>query len=93
MSAMKENLYTIVLEFSGGTYIRQLRESDANSEVATWAKGITPDEAATWGLDHGQLVTAIAQDKAVPVEDCEGVWCIGVNVSDRLALINVIHTA
>ncbi len=75
--------FTIILEFAGGTYIRQVK--------AATAKGALKKVAAE---RHGKaaLFRALAEDKPVAIEGIDNCWCFSTEYRSKLALVNIIET-
>jgi len=76
--------FTVILEFAGGTYIRQVKAASAQSALKKIAAG-----------KHGkaELFRALAKDKPVAIEGIDNCWCCSALYREKLALVNVIKTA
>ena len=85
-------LYTIVLDFDGGTYIRQERAADADTAVAVWEKRKSVRNFL--GLRHtkGSLFDEEVDRIPVALKGLRNVWCTSALVGEKLALINVVKT-
>lgn len=90
---MTNSLYTIVLDFRGGTYIGQATKGSAKDAVIAWANSISPEDANVWKLDKEQLQRISRIDEAIAVEGCTGVWCLSGDIDGHMALIHVIQTS
>jgi hypothetical protein len=90
MTASK--LYTVVLEYKGGTYIAQVSASSPAAALPKWVSGITAEELAEWKITPDELTTITKSDDLVPITGCFGVWCVSGSTKDGLVLINVIAT-
>jgi hypothetical protein len=87
-------LYTFVLGFNGGTYIRQVRARSYKSAPAAWARALQPGEIQGIGASSlGKLKSKIEEDYPVPLDGPRNVWCIGALVRGKLALAHFIQTA
>ena len=86
-------LFTVVLDFRGGTYISQVRAASATKAVTTWAKRLPVHEIAGMGpASQCELVARLVSDKPVPLTKLNRAWCCSVLVRGHLALINVVET-
>jgi len=76
--------FTIVLEFGGGTYIRQLRAASPQGALKKIA-----------ARNHGKtaLFRALSEDKPVAIEGLDNCWCCSTEYRHQLALVNIIGTA
>lgn len=87
-------LFTICIEFAGGTYLSQVRASGPSAALRTWAT--TPLAAAIPGLGPAgqrRLVAEIERQVPVAVAGLAHVWCSTATVRGSLALIHVVRTA
>ena len=90
---MSSKLYTIVLDYKGGTYIAQTRAESVTGAVSQWMFAIKNEDLAEWGLSRESLVKTLTLDNAVPVASCENVWCLSGSAQEALILVHVIATA
>jgi hypothetical protein len=88
---VREPLYTIFLEYKGGTYISQLRAPQLSVVLELWANQISDIDLAEWGLNRSSLIAAISRGDLVPVTERVNVWCLsGTDGGDELILLNVV---
>jgi hypothetical protein len=87
-------LYTVVLEYVGGTYVSQVRAADVGAAVRRWA-----GDLARGGIDGlpreigRELAGEMAEAEPVPLSGLVGAWCCTGSVGGRLGLVNIICTA
>jgi hypothetical protein len=76
--------FTIILEFGGGTYIRQVKAASPHGALKKIAAG-----------KHGKaaLFRALSEDKPVAIESIDNCWCCTAAFRDKLALVNIVKTA
>ncbi|MCA9524480.1 MAG: hypothetical protein KC609_26115 [Myxococcales bacterium] len=88
------SLYTILLDFRGGTYLHQLEAESVEEAVADWAREL--DIAAISGFDpaeRDELIRAVDDDPPIAINGMRGVWCVSAGLEAGLALAHVICTA
>jgi len=85
------SLYTLILEYRGGTYISQIQSESPTAAVKKWSTTITDHNLAAWGLDRTDLVL-LSGDNPIPVENCMNIWCLTGSAKNHLMLLNVIAT-
>jgi hypothetical protein len=92
-------LYTVVMEYGGGTYVSQIDASSVEQALRLWAAKL--DAGAVAGLDHEgkvELVDDIEEElsnggQPVPLTGLVNAWCASAWISGRgLMLINIIAT-
>ena len=86
-------LFTIVLDYRGGTYVHQIRATSPLAAVCKWARGLT--ESCIYKLGRtgkADLMLQLEYQKATPLEELENAWCFCPVARGKLALINVIKT-
>ena len=76
--------FTLILEFRGGTYIRQER---AASPQAALKKLVRPTDTKT------KLFRALAEQRVVAIDGIENCWCSSALDRGKLALVNIIKNA
>jgi hypothetical protein len=83
--------YTFVIEFLGGTYVHQ--ESGESPELAlrAWLRIASEDEFE-WAAHRVELLKAVADESAVPIDGCQNVWCMSGLAGDHLFLIHIVGT-
>ena len=86
-------LYTVVLDYKGGTYIGQSPGTSPKSAVSHWLSGLSDAELSTWKISRDDLHEIVESDDAVPLTGCQNVWCLTGSTDENLILINVIATA
>ena len=88
----KKRLYTVVLEFGGGTYIAQVSAESPVAALPDWISQLQDEELAKWGITRSELTSIIGSDHPVPIDGCVGVWCLTGSAKKGLVLINMIAT-
>ncbi|MGR4865643.1 hypothetical protein [Caulobacter sp. LARHSG274] len=88
------NLYTMVLDFHGGTYISQFDADTAADAVAAWCRELQDEQLlgeVSSDVAEGIMIDAI-ENRLVEVDGLHGAWCAAATVEGNLALLNVIIT-
>jgi hypothetical protein len=85
-------LYTIVLDYKGGTYIGQASGDSATAALSQWVSGIRDEELAKWRITRDELSKIAGSDEPIPLNGCLNAWCLSGSTNDGLVLINVIAT-
>lgn len=87
-----ETLYTVVLEYRGGTYVSQAFGPSLSTALLHWANEIDENDLADWGLSRPELME-VAEDDPALLEGCVNAWCLtGLSGSEELILVNVVAT-
>lgn len=91
-----ETLYTIVMEYRGGTYVSQVTARNVFGALRAWAVALNVDAVAGLGPRRkAELIDQIEDQLAAPVA-LDGVingWCASAVTSGGLVLVNIIETA
>ena len=87
----KKARYTFVIEFLGGTYVHQATGDAPEIALREYLRFASEDD--DWTAYRVDLLKALADEHAVPVEGCKGVWCISGFAGDYLFLIHIIETS
>jgi predicted neuraminidase len=86
-----EDIYTLICEYLGGTYIVQVHASSPADAVLSWlntrsVQKYIPDEARL------AVRATLADDSPVALNDCTNVWCFTTSTKAGLILINLALT-
>ena len=84
----KGNLYTIILEYNGGTYITQVAGDSVTEALSALS---SQAGCSIWGITRAEL-SRISEDSPVLVAGCVGVWCTSRSAKHGLILVNIIDT-
>ena len=86
-------MYTIIFEFRGGTYIKQVLADDPKDALLRWAKDINTQNISGMGPKmKSELYKKIRRDTLILIEGCKNVWCTDAFSGTNFGLINVIKT-
>ncbi|WP_298332716.1 hypothetical protein [Asticcacaulis sp.] len=89
-------VYTLFLDYKGGTYIAQRRAPNPREALRLWAT--QPEKAllSALGDDAGCIESLAAEigddNQLVPIQGMTSVWCASFVVEGELALINIVQT-
>jgi|GEM_PF-1240907 hypothetical protein len=83
--------YTFVIEILGGTYVHQASGESPELALRAWLRQAT-DEDFEWATHRVELMHALEDEVAAPVDGCRNVWCLSGLAADHLFLIHIIST-
>jgi hypothetical protein len=81
--------YTFVIEFLGGTYVHQASGESPELALRAWLRSASEEEFE-WAAHRVDLLRALLDQNAVPIEGCHNVWCMSGLAADYLFLIHII---
>lgn len=90
---MKLETYTVVAEYDGGTYIKQLTAPSPEAVFSSWITALSEDDLQVSGLAREELVASIDIATSVPINGLSGVWCFSTNAVGKLLLAHFVRTA
>ena len=79
-------LYTLILDYAGGTYLAQVEALDAPRAVEEWI-------ATASGTPQGVAEQFRRVDPPVALEGLKNAWCATANADVGLALLNIVATS
>ena len=85
----KTTRYTFVIEFLGGTYVHQASGESPELALRAWLR-LAGEEDFEWGAHRVELLRALLDQAATPIEGCQNVWCMSGLAADHLFLIHII---
>jgi hypothetical protein len=87
-------LYTIILEFGGGTYVSQTSAASKESALTAWCQTIRTDK--DFGPDSNRLAEEVEHEANAArlslLDGLESAWSFTTFLNDRLILGHVIKT-
>jgi hypothetical protein len=83
-------LFTLLADYRGGTYIRQITAASPVSALLNWCK-------ETGNTIPKSLASALKQlgderDQAIQIEGCKNVWCLSTTYRGSLLLLHIVKT-
>lgn len=88
------SLFTVILEYDGGTYISQIEAEDVGAAVRAWADRVAAGAIPELPSNVGPMFAReLSEEVPVPITGLSGVWCCTAAVRGRLGLVNVVRTA
>jgi hypothetical protein len=76
--------FTLILEFCGGTYIRQIKAPSPKTALRKLAAGAD---------DKKDLFLALVDEGPVAIQGISKCWCSSATYRGKLALVNIVKTA
>lgn len=86
-------LFTLFLEFDGGTYISQFRAASVQDAIAQYSPHVVGNKAISASSLRKRLAESLSAEKPVAIHGVRNVWCCSVSVGKKFALLNVVTTA
>ena len=90
------DLYTIFLEFRGGTYIKQVRAIDLNEALDCWAQNIDVHSISNFGYVSKQQLIELMPGRLgqgpIALDRAKNVWCTSARLATGYALIHIVKT-
>ena len=83
-----KKLFTVILDYRGGTYIDQTSADSPAAALTKWVSKIKEEDLAEWKISRSELVEITKSNDLVPLNGCLGVWCARDSTKHGLALIN-----
>jgi hypothetical protein len=87
------HLYTLVLDYAGGTFVSQVRALNEQDALVRWMGMLSAHE--TVGLMSAEVVAAFrnVNEQPVALEGLTSAWCASGSAQGGLALVNIVRTA
>ncbi len=85
-------LFTIILDYAGGTYVSQVAAASEQEALQTWIARLSTEQLGGYFSDE---VAEVYEKGAhlVPLTGMKGVWCGSADGPQDLALVNIVRTA
>jgi hypothetical protein len=87
-----EKLYSIVLDYKGGSYIAQLSGESHAVVLPQWIGILNDRDLDAWGITRSELVRIVRSEEPIAIDGCTNIWCVTGSAAKGLVLINIIAT-
>jgi hypothetical protein len=90
-------LFTVILDYRGGTYISQVEATEPHAALLQWAAALDPRPIAFFGKKRKQsMVKELLHDEyglyfPVALEGLLNAWCVSLPLPG--SLVNIVETA
>jgi hypothetical protein len=86
-------LFTFIMDFSGGTYVSQVRSESVKTALSAWAKQLNPKDIYGMGVKMISLLQKeIDQETPVPLTGLSNAWFASVLIHGRSVFIHIVAT-
>ena len=86
-------LFTVILDYEGGTYISQVHSTSTRTALFAWLKRLPKARIPGIGKRAiASLRSSLAEEQVVTLSRLSQVWCASCSLRRGLALINVVQT-
>ena len=86
-------LFTMVLEFDGGTYISQFRARSVQDAAMKHAAHVNEIKDMGTSANRKRLAARLSSEQPTAIEGARNVWCCSASVGKRFALVIIVATA
>ncbi|MBO9582211.1 MAG: hypothetical protein J7498_15090 [Sphingobium sp.] len=93
VNLMDLNLFTIVCDYKGGTYISQVWATDHEHAIIEWSTLLRREQSIESVSDQIAQAADDTRTDNIPITGLSGVWCWTGTVENALALVNIIRSA
>lgn len=89
-------MYTIIFEFLGGTYIKQISSMSQDEAIIEWVNTISTNEIPDLNSDRKQMLKMELDDEInIPVllDGLKNVFCVSCTIDNEYCLFTIVQTA
>jgi hypothetical protein len=86
-------LFTVILEFDGGTYISQFQATSAHNAATKHVAHLIDIKRMSTPVNRRRLADSLSGENPVAIEGVRNVWCCSATVGKKLALVNIVKTS
>jgi hypothetical protein len=86
-------LFTVVLEFGGGTYISQFKAASAHAAALKHAAQLIGIKDMSTPSARKRLSDLLSIEQPIAIQGIRNVWCCSASVGRKFALVNIVATA
>ncbi len=93
MPAWAMHLYTVLLEYAGGSYISQVSASDERDALREWTVSLSAQDSVGEVSDEVAAAFAATDDEPAQLDGLVSAWCASASAKNGLALVNIVLTS
>ncbi|MEO6807386.1 MAG: hypothetical protein ABI286_02730 [Edaphobacter sp.] len=86
------SLFTVILEFGGGTYISQVKAQGPSEALTEWITTQSDADLSSWKLDRTKMAKLFAEESPHLLDGLQNAWCMSASLANGFALANIIKT-
>lgn len=86
------HLYTIVLEYAGGTYVAQVEATNESAAFRVWISKLRWEQIADAVSAEVGAAFGASDDEPISLNGLTGVWCASACARQGSALANIVKT-
>lgn len=89
-------LFTFLLNYNGGVYIKQVWADNEFIAPFTWARELNVEDIEDFSLeDKNNIIEDGFEDHlpTVQIEGCQNIWCVCARIRNEVCWIHYIQTA
>ena len=86
-------LYTVILDYNGGTYASQVSGRDETAALSEWADRLVSEELVGQISEEVAMAFQASPNDLVPLEGLVSIWCGSTVAKAGLAIVNIVKTA
>jgi hypothetical protein len=86
------SLFTVILEFGGGTHISQVNAQGPSEALTGWIAAQSDADLTSWKLPRTELTTGFAEISPTVLEGLQSAWCMSASLPQGFVLVNIIET-
>jgi len=86
-------LYSVLLEYAGGTYVSQVVASSPKDALVKWTRQL--DASVVWGMGKKSLEILrddMREETPVPLTGLNNIWCTDALIRGKGSTIHVVQT-
>jgi len=94
MTGKITHLYTLILDYQGGTYVSQMTGDSPEHAFFKWLEQLDLDMLGVKYDTHDSILKDIEylEDRPVQLSGLRNVWCLSLLFDNILALVNIVKT-
>lgn len=89
---MSQVLFTMILEYRGGTYIAQIGSDSPSQALEQWIRELSSKSLRAWKLSRADLESVVREHPPVLLNEFSNVWCVIGSGRRHQILINIVAT-
>lgn len=92
---IKKDLYTFIVDYRSGTYIKQVSAISEVEAVRIWLTNLDYSVITGFGFNSYHKVCSLwnEEKKMSSLNEIHNVWCLTYTIRDQLFLVTIVKTA
>lgn len=85
-----DGLFSFILEFDGGTYIKQINAIDLRKALQIWVKTFAIPDFLISEVERGELILKLLEDDEIKIAGVSNIWFYSFLIRNIFGTVHIV---